>query len=315
MLTLVTRRLLAAIPLLLVVSFAVFGMTYLIPGDAATTLAGGQDASLESIERIRDELNLNAPLYEQYWDWLSGAVRLDFGESLYSGTPVWNELAQRLAPTFTLMALALLLMVPAALLLGLVSGLRPGGGWDRLILLGTSVGISMPSFLMALFLIVVFSVNLGWLPSFGYVPLVESPSGWLRRTILPAAALAASAIAVLTRQLRGSLIQTMQSQYVRTAYAKGGSRATVLWGHALKNAAMPATTVLGVQAAALLGGSIIIEQIFTIPGVGSYMLRAITTQDIPVIQSVTMFFVVINVATNLAVDVAYGFLNPKVRQT
>lgn len=120
MLTLVTRRLLAAIPLLLVVSFAVFGMTYLIPGDAATTLAGGQDASLESIERIRDELNLNAPLYEQYWDWLSGAVRLDFGESLYSGTPVWNELAQRLAPTFTLMALALLLMVPAALLLSLI---------------------------------------------------------------------------------------------------------------------------------------------------------------------------------------------------
>ncbi|MET0143444.1 MAG: ABC transporter permease [Ilumatobacteraceae bacterium] len=313
MIGLVVRRLAAMIPLLLFVSFVVFSLITLVPGDPATTLAGGTDADFADIEAIREEMNLNDPFLVQYAKWLGGAVQGDFGESLLSGRPVYGEVKRAIPPTLGLVAATLILVIPVGLLLGLISGLRPGSVRDKSVLTFTSAGIAMPSFWVALLLVSFFAVRLKWLPPFGYEPFVDSPTEWAKRMIMPAIALSASAIAVVSRQLRGGLADVMTAPYIRTAWAKGGSGHQVIAGHALKNAAMPAVTVLGLQTAVLLGGSIIIEQIFTIPGLGTYLLRAINQQDLPSIQAVALLYVVINVMINLIVDIAYGFLNPKVR--
>lgn len=311
--SMVVRRLIALIPLLIGVSIVIFSLVALVPGDPATTLAGGTDASFEDIQRIREELNLNDPFLVQYGKWLGDATRLEFGDSLYSGDPVTDEIGRALPATLGLVGATLVLIIPVSLILGLISGLRPGSATDRGVLTATSIGIAMPSFWVALFLVSWVAVRWKWLPPFGYTGLSDDPVEWAKRTILPAIALSTSAIAVLSRQLRGGIADTMRAPFIRTAWAKGGSSRQVIVGHALKNAALPSVTVLGLQTATLLGGSIIIEEIFTIPGLGSYLLQAISTVDLPAIQAVAMLYVLMNVAVNLVVDLAYGYLNPKVR--
>lgn len=313
MISLAIRRLLSVVPLLAIVSFALFSMVTLVPGDAATTLAGGADASAEDIARIRTGLGLDQPFLVQYGHWLADVVRLDFGHSLTSGQPVAQELLARIPVTVSLVMVTMMVTIPVSIALGLVSGLRAGHGDDRVVLAGTSLAIAMPPFWVALLLVSVFAVGLKWLPPAGYTPFGEDAVGWLERIILPAIALAAFPIAVLVRQLRGGLVETMGKAFVRTAWAKGGSARHVIVGHAVKSAAMPAVTVLGLQLATLMGGSVVIEQVFTIPGIGSYLLEAINTHDLPAIQAVALLFVLMNVVVNLAVDLTYGYLNPKVR--
>lgn len=313
MLGLVVRRLLVTIPMLVITSVLIFGLVVLIPGDAAVTLAGGQDAPPGAIEEVRQELRLDEPLPAQYVDWLGGVVRLDFGNSLYTHQPITDELADRVPVTLGLAALVFGLAIPIALLVGVAGGLRPGGALDRALMLASGTFLSVPAFWIALLLVTVFAVQLGWLPPFGYVRFGEDAGEWLRRMIMPATALALGISAVLARQVRGGLADVMQAPYIRTAWAKGGSTRQVVVGHALKTSAMPAVTVLGLQVGAVLGSSVIIERIFTIPGLGTYLLEAVNTQDLPVVQAVALVFVLIHVATSLAVDVAYGYLNPKVR--
>ncbi|WP_181779173.1 ABC transporter permease [Pseudonocardia pini] len=313
MASLILRRLIILVPLLAIVSFVLFSLVVLIPGDAATTLAGGGDASVADIERIRSELGLDRPFLVQYGSWLWGVLHLDFGVSLDSGTPVAAELLARLPITLSLVVATMIVTIPLALGLGIWSGLRAGHGEDRAVLAGTSLAIAMPPFWVALLLVSLFAVVLRWLPPAGYTPFSEDPAGWLHRIVLPALALAAFPVAVLVRQLRGGLVDTMHKAFIRTAWAKGGSPRQVVLGHALKSAAMPAVTVLGLQVATLLGGSVVIEQVFTIPGIGSYLLNAINTQDLPAIQAVALVFVVTNVLVSLVVDLTYGVLNPKVR--
>lgn len=313
MLGLIGRRLLIAIPLLLVMSFLVFSLVALIPGDPAVTLAGGGGASPDTIRQIRADLHLDDPFFVRYFTWLGHAVRFDFGDSLYSHQPVATELATRIPATVNLAVAVFVLIVPIALALGIAGGLRPGGVLDRAMMVLTSVALSMPPFWIALVLVSVFAINLRWLPPFGYVALGDDPVGWLRSIILPAVAIALAALSILSRQVRAGLSDTMQSAFVRTAWAKGGNARQVVVGHALKNSAIPAVTVLGLQVGSILGGTVIIEQIFSIPGIGKYMLEAVGNKDLPVIQAVTLLFVVANVAANLAVDIAYGYLNPKVR--
>lgn len=315
MLSLISRRLLALIPMLLIVTFIIFGLVTLIPGDAAVTLAGGVDAQPADIERVREGLDLDEPFLARYADWVGGVVRLDFGESLYSKAPISEELADRLPVTLGLAGLVLVFALAAALVVGIVGGLRPGSLLDRALLLLSSASISMPSFWVALLLVVFFAVQLQWLPPFGYTDFTDSPIEWLRGMILPASALALSTAAVLARQLRGGLADTMQSAFIRTAWAKGGTTRQVAVGHALKNSAIPAVTVLGLQATVILGGAVIIEQIFSIPGMGTYLLNAVNTQDLPAVQATAVLFVIIQVLISLAVDITYGYLNPKMRAT
>lgn len=313
MLGLVIRRLIAVVPMLLIVSFLIFGLVAVIPGDAAVTLAGGADAQPEAIERIRTELNLDDPFLVQYGRWLADAAQLDFGTSLYSGDAITDDLRERLPVTMGLAALVLGLALVVALLVGVTGGLRPGSLLDRALLLGSSASIAMPAFWVAMILVVIFAVNLRWVPPFGFVEFGESPLEWFKRMILPAAALALAPAAVVARQLRGGLADTMQSAFIRTAWAKGGSTRQVVVGHALKNSAAPAVTVLGLQISVILGGAVLVEQIFSIPGMGTYLLSAVSTQDLPAVQGVAMLFVLITVAVNLVVDIVYGMLNPKVR--
>lgn len=313
MLGLIVRRVLIMVPMLLVVSFLVFGLVVLIPGDAAQTIAGGADARPENVVRVREELHLDDPFLTQYGRWLGDVVQLDFGRSLVSDSSIADEIRTRAPITLGLVLLTLLLAVPVAVVLGVIGGLRPGGLLDRVILAGSSLSMSLPSFWVALLLVTVFAIRLGWLPPFGYTPFTEDPGEWFRRMILPATSLALTVAAVLARQVRAGLADTMQTSFVRTAWAKGGNTRQVVGLHALKPSAMPAVTVLGLQFGALLGGTVLIERIFTIPGLGAYLLSAVSTQDLPVIQAAAMLFVVTHVVASLVVDVTYGFLNPKVR--
>lgn len=308
----IARRLLSLVPILLLVSFAVFALITLVPGDAAVTLAGGEQATPEAIEQVRSKLGLDDPLLVQYGRWLASAVTLDLGESLLSGQSVSSQIAARFPITFGIalaaIAVGLVLGVPA----GILSGMRPGSLTDRLALFGSSLGIAIPHFWLAMLLVALFAVNLGWLPAVGFTRFTESPLEWLRSITLPAIALGARAAASLARQTRAALIDVMNSSYVRTAWAKGGTARLVVGKHALKNAAIPAVTVLGLQLSVLVGGSVIIEQIFGIPGLGTYLLRAIISFDLPVVQGVTLVFVLVYVGMNLLVDISYGYLNPKV---
>jgi peptide/nickel transport system permease protein len=310
---LIVRRLLALIPLLLVVSFAVFSLTYLLPGDPAVTMAGGTNASPQDIVRVREEFGFDDPLLTQYGRWLKNAAQLDFGKSLIDDKPVSEEIGRRFPVTLSLALAAMVIGIMIGVPLGIMAGMRPGSARDKAGVGVASLGIAIPNFWLAMVLIAIFAVNLGWFPAIGWTNFQDDPGDWLKHVVLPALALGAWAAASLARQLRSGLMDTLDTNYVRTAWAKGSHERRVVGKHALKNAAIPAVTVIGLQVSTLLGGAVIIERIFSIPGLGSYLLAAISAYDIPVIQGVTVMFVLIFVVINLLVDISYGYFNPRVR--
>ena len=318
MLGMIARRLLSLIPVLLVVTFVVFLLTELVPGDAAQSLAGGANATPEKIAEVREDLGLDRPVLERYVDWLGDAAQLDFGKSYQSynnvaAPDVAEELEERIPVSVGLALAGLFVAIVVGIPLGILAGMRPGGVVDRASVTGTSFGLAIPNFVLGFFLIQVFALSLGWFPAQGYTKFSEDPSAWLESIILPAFALGVIAAASVARQTRAALIDVLQSNYVRTAFAVGtGTRRTVV-KYAFKNASIPTVTVIGLQLAALIGGVVIIEQIFVIPGLGTYMLRALSLPDVPVIQAVTITFVLIYVTLNLLVDISYGYLNPRVR--
>ena len=313
MVGLIVRRLLALIPLLLIVSFVVVSLTYLLPGDPATTIAGGENASPDDITRVREEFGFDDPLLQQYGRWLKNAVQLNFGESQLDGKSVSSQIADKLPTTLSLALSAITVGILIGLPLGIIAGTKPGSVRDKIGAGVASLGIAIPNFFLGMLLIVIFAINLGWFPALGWTKFQDDPQGWLEHVVLPAVALGVWAAASLARQVRSSLIDTLDSNYVRTAWAKGSRGVRVVGKHGLKNAAIPAVTVLGLQLSTLLGGTVVIERLFSIPGLGTYLLAAINNNDIPVIQGVTIMFVLIFVVVNLLVDISYGFFNPRVR--
>jgi peptide/nickel transport system permease protein len=315
MFALVVRRLISLIPILLIVSFIVFMLTELVPGDAATTIAGGADATPERVEEVRRQLGLDRPVFERYGDWLADAVRLDFGSSLLNqqGPTISEEIADRIPVTFSIAIAGLLVSMLIGIPLGILSGLRPGAAIDRASVTGTSLGLAIPSFVLALFLINAFAIERDWFPALGYTPFDEDPWEWLRSITLPALAIGLFSGASVARQVRAAIIDALQSNYVRTALSVGMPTRTTVVKYAFKNAAIPAVTVLGLQLSALLGGVVIIEQIFSIPGIGQYLLGAIVSADIPAIQGCVLVLAVIAIAMSLIVDILYALLNPKIR--
>jgi peptide/nickel transport system permease protein len=311
----IARRLLGLIPMLLLISFAVFALVLAVPGDPARTIAGGLDASESRVEEIRQELGLDDSLVEQYLRWLGDVVSGDLGTSLFNGRTVAGELAARFPVTLSLALGAIVFAAVVGIPLGLLAGTRPGSLLDRALSVGTSFGIALPDFFLATAMVVLFAVNRDLLPAIGYVDIAESPLEWARHLVMPWIALGVASAASLARQVRGSMIEVLDADYIRTARAKGLGERRVLGRHALKNALTPAMTVLGLQFAYLLGGTFIIESIFALPGIGTYMLAAITSRDLPVIQGVVLLVATIFVFTNLVVDILYGVLNPKVRVT
>lgn len=315
MLSLVTRRLFHMVIVLIVVSFVVFWLLALVPVDPAIQAAGGINASPEAIAEKREELGENDRFLVQYGRWLGNAAQLDFGTDLLTGQPVSDDIGAKLTVSLTL-ALAgaffgVLIGVPA----GIVSGMRSGTKVDRGMVVGATLGLAIPNFVLAIVLVLVFAVNLAWLPAVSspWIKLADSPSEWLTQLILPAIALGTFVAAGLARQLRGELADVMSRSYVRTAWAKGGSVQRVVGKHALKNAAIPGITVLGLSIGGLLGATVLIEQILSIPGLGTYFLQGIQSKNVPVVMGVTMVFVVLYVVMSFLIDVAYGLVNPRVR--
>lgn len=313
MLGLIVRRLIGFVPTLLLVSLGVFLLTELMPGDPARTLAGGVDATPESVAAVRESLNLDAPPVERYFAWVGDVLHFDLGQSMFSGSSVMSDILAKTPVTAGLVLGAAVVAFLIGLPLGIAGGVRPGGMADRVGRVVATLGSGIPNFWLAALLIIVFAVQLGWLPPSGYVSPTRSLGGWLESIAMPSVALGLYLASQVSRQLRSSLSHQLDSSYVRTMWAKGASPRVVIGTHALRGAAPPVVTVLGVELARLMGATVIIEQIFAIPGLGNYLLDGAITQDLPVIQGVALVFVVMQMAMSLLVDIGYGLLNPKVR--
>lgn len=300
------------VPLLLLITLGAFSLVLLLPGDPAVTLAG-DNPTPDQIERIREVMGLDRPIYAQFVDWLGGIVRGDFGESLYSGTGVTDLIIQRIPVTAWLTVFAISIAIAVGVPAGIYAAARRGSWIDRALTVFMSVGITIPSFWLGLILITVFAVNLGVFPAGGYVPISDDAGEWFLRLVLPSITLAATPAAELARHTRSAMIGVLEQDYVRTARSKGTRERVVLFKHALKNAASPVVTILSFQIAFLLGGSVIVEQIFGLPGMGSLAIQAVHEKDFPVLQGVVVVAALIVMIINLLTDALYGWLNPKVR--
>ena len=305
------RRLLFAIPLLLVVTFLTFVLMALVPGDAATEIAGPTGTDAE-IERLRTLLGLDRSLFQQYWSWLSDALHGDLGESVFTGEPVTSAISRRMMVTISLAVLSLSLSLIVGVTLGTISAVR-GGIVGRVVDTSSVVGFAVPSFWLGALLLLVFAVHWQLFPATGYVPASESWGGWLHSLVLPVVALSFGAIAAIARQTRESMLDALNSEYVNAARACGLPPRSVTLRHALKNASIRIVTILGLQTVALLGGTIVIETVFALPGMGVLAATSTRRGDIPMIQGVALTFTVIVVVVNLVIDVAYWWINPRLR--
>jgi peptide/nickel transport system permease protein len=306
------RRLLALPPLLLIISIIIFGLSVIIPGDPARTLAG-LNAPQSEVIKIRHQLGLDKPLVVQYWNWLDHVLHGNLGTSLVANSTVASQLRERFPVTLSMAIGGLVVIILIGVPAGLLAGTRPGSILDRIITVGSSAGIAVPDFWLAMVLVVLFAVKFHLLPAIGYVGITASPIQWATHLYLPWIALGISGGATLARQLRSSLIDVLDQEYIRTAEAKGLRRRRIILKHALKNASMVPVTLIGLQFAYLLGGTIILENIFSMPGLGQYFFQALNAKDLPVIQGVTLVYALTFVIMNLIVDVVYGYINPKIR--
>ncbi len=307
------RRILMIVPLLFLVSLGVFALVLMIPGDPAITIAG-ENATEEQIEATRERLGLNDPVLVQYVAWAGSALQGDLGTSLFSNESVTGAILARFPVTIALttaaMLVALLIAVPA----GIVAAVHRGRWPDRAATLFASVGISLPNFWVGILLIIAFALMFPIFPAVGYTPISEGIGAWAHNLVLPGVTLGTAVAAEITRQLRGSLYDVLQQDFIRTARANGLRGSTVIAKHGLKNAAVPVVTVIGFQIGFLLGGSVIVERVFGLPGLGDLAIRAVLQRDIPMIQGIVVVTAVVVMLVNLAVDLSYGYLNPKVRQ-
>lgn len=314
MLTFILRRILLMIPVLLGVSLVTFIIVRSIPGDPVRVLLGADPRSTpEQIADLRRAYGLDQPLPVQYLKWLGHVLTGDLGQSLRTGRPLTQELGMRLPVTAQLTAFAAFLGLVPALFFGIVAAVKRNTKVDWMTTLAALAGISVPNFLLATVLVLVFSFRLKWLPNVGYTPFSEAPIDNLQLMIMPALSLALPFMAVIMRFTRSSVLEVLNQDYVRVARAKGISQRGVILRHVLPNAGIPVLTIAGIQVASLLGGTVIVEQIFALPGVGRYIFDAIANRDYPVVQGVTLVMAVIFVAVSLVVDVLYAALDPRLR--
>ena len=309
---LVLRRLLATIPVLLLVSGGVFMLIHLTPGDPIDAMmAESVDATVK--ETLRRELGLDRPLYLQYVSWMGRVLQGDLGRSIRNREPVIENVGRRIRPSLQLAALAMTISLVIAVPVGVLSAARRNGPVDRAGTTFALFGICMPNFLLALLLIFLFGVTLRWLPISGYVDPLEDPWDGLRSLMLPAVTLGLALAAVVTRTLRASMLEALAEDYVRTARAKGLSESAVIRGHVLKNALIPVVTVLGLQLGTLIGGAVITEYVFALPGVGRLVVDAVFARDYPLVQGVVLLIAAGFILSNLAVDLLYGWIDPRIR--
>lgn len=304
-------RILWAIPVLVGASVVTFGIMHLTPGDPARFVLGPR-ATPETIERVREQMGLHRPIHVQYLEFVSGAVRGDFGQSLQTSESVTSMILQRVPYTAQLSVMGLLIAVVVSFPVGVIGAVKEGEFADHASRVGALLGISTPNFWLGLLLILAVAVPLEAFPIFGMTLITEDPIEGITSTLLPAIALGTAQAALLTRLLRGGILDELQEGYVRTAEAYGIDRREVTYVYVLKNAVLPTITVIGLQLGSLLGGAVIVEQVFGIPGIGRMAVSAIFGKDYPVIQGVTMLVAVVFVAANLLVDLVYARLDPRI---
>jgi peptide/nickel transport system permease protein len=305
------RRLLLTLPILFIVSVVCWSMINLIPGDPATVILG-PEASEQAKEQMRERLGLNNPLVVQYLDWLGNVLRGDLGESLRDGTPVSKLILQRLPVTLELALGTFLVSLTIAVVAGILSASRRGTWVDYLSTGFALGGISIPHFWLGMMFIIIFAVNLGVLPASGYTPFFQNPVANITAMILPVFATGLRESAELTRMLRSSLLEELSSDYVRTAFSKGLPRRVVIVKHAVRNALIPFVTAGGLQIAALLGGLVVTEQVFQLPGVGRLIVESIRERDFTVVQGAVLTVTTIVVFINVLVDLLYAVIDPRI---
>jgi peptide/nickel transport system permease protein len=311
MLRLIGRRLALSVPLLFVVTGSAFLLVALIPGDVARTLVGAQ-GTREQYLALRHSLGLDEPLPVRYWEWLSHAVQGDLGDSAFSSQPVTMLLNDRLEATFWLVVLATLAAALVGIALGIAGALR-SGVLGRAVDVIALVGLTIPNFVLGLVLVAWFAVAVEVFPATGYVPLGQDPAEWARSLVLPVITLAVPALAVIAKQTRDAMRDVMARPFVRTLRASGVSRRSIVFKHVLRNAAIPVVTVVGLVFVGILSGTVIVESVFAIPGLGGLAVQATQQHDVPLILGVVVYFTVIVVVMNVLVDLAYGWLDPRVR--
>jgi len=308
----VIRRVLATIPVLLLISLFTFFAIRLLPGDPARAILG-PEADMVAVEALRDDLGWNKNVVVQYVDWLADAVTGDFGTSHRSGDSVVSLIGSRIALTVELGIMALIIGLVVAIPLGILAGSRPNTPFDYFSTFFAVLGAAIPNFWLAMMLILVFSVKLQWLPALGFTAFLDDPIQNLRSLLLPAIAIGVFQAAVIARQTRAAMVEVLRQDYVRTAYAKGLSERTVILRHAFRNALIPVVTVMGLQVSRIVGGAIIIETVFSLPGLGKLIIDSILFRELVTVQAMALLIAASVAAINLVVDVAYGYMDPRIR--
>ena len=306
------RRLLSTVVVMAIVGVIVFLLLHLAPGDPATIIAG-DNATAEQVASIRKKLGLDDPLPVQFVRWGAGVVQGDLGVSIFSNIPVTTLIIQRLEPTLSLALTTISVAIVLALLAGIMAAARAGSLLDRGVMVFAVLGFSLPTFVVGYSLVYIFAMRLRWLPVQGYQTFADGPLEWLRHLILPSITLGIAYVALIARITRASMLDVLSEDYMRTARAKGVSNASQLTKHALKNAAVPIVTVIGLGIALLISGVVITETVFNLPGVGRLTVDAITRRDYPIIQGVILTFSGVYVLINLAVDLSYALFDPRIR--
>lgn len=309
---LIAFRILQAIPVMFVVAVLTFLLMHMLPGDPATLIAGDM-ADQEAIEQIRRDLGLDQPVAVQLWLWITDLLQGDFGRSLMLNQPVMEAFFERLPVTLSLALVAFVITIPVGIVLGVVAAVWRDTWVDSAVMVLALVGVSVPNFWIAILSVILFSVTLGWLPSAGYVPFSEDPSRWLACLIQPAVVLALFQIGYLARMTRSAMLDVLDQDYIRTARAKGVSARTTIVKHAFRNTLMQVVTVSGYILSLLIGGSVVIEQIFALPGIGRLLVQAIMARDYPVVQGTMLMLGFAFVFINIVIDLVYAYVDPRVR--
>lgn len=313
MLKMIGKKALGLIPVILAASFLTFMLLSLLPGDPVLTILGPNNVSPENIEAVREELGLDDPLPIRYLNWLGDALTGDLGRSYQTNQEVLDGIRERLPVTIQLMVMSLTMALVISIPLGVATAYKAGSRFDKAVTAISFGLLSVPNFMLALLLIIVFAVELGWLPATGWTRFTEDPIESIRSAIMPAVALSVANVAVFTRLLRTDMIATLQDDHVMMAKAKGLPTAQILFRHALRPSSFSLMTLVGLQMAALIGGSIVVEQIFALPGLGGYLIRSIQQRDLLVVQGVVLVLAVAYVVINFVIDVLYTILDPRIR--
>ncbi|CEJ09894.1 Glutathione transport system permease protein GsiC [bacterium YEK0313] len=312
MVSYILRRLASTIPVLLTVAVMVFLMLRLTPGDPAAVIAG-DNATAQQIDEIRTKLGLNQPIVSQFFIWIANMLRGDLGESFFFRKTVWELIADRVEPTLSIAALTIIIAVVIAIPLGVVAAYKQGTWIDRIVMGFSVIGFSVPVFVIGYLLVYIFAIKLSWFPVQGYQRLASGVWPWFMSLVLPAFTLSVIYIALIARMTRTSVLEVLSEDYIRTARAKGQTELRVLFHHALKNAAVPIATVVGIGIALLIGGVVVTESVYSIPGLGRLTVDAVLARDFPVIQAIILLFSLVYVLINLLVDLSYTIFDPRIR--